>query len=184
MKRWLAATLSAVAIASLAAQEDAPLPEDPEGLEIEPPVLIHSRDQNGLPVVAATPARPDVARLEADLARAKRGAASADRLYKAGIIAKVEAEDRVLRVVRLEAQLADARLDAAKNKAEERNDEEVAQAEEAARRSAEERHRAELEAALRNLQRQQKLLALGSGRKADVSRAEKKLAELQQTASR
>ncbi|HEV3410786.1 MAG TPA: hypothetical protein VG095_10865, partial [Chthoniobacterales bacterium] len=54
-----------------------------------------------------------------------------------------------------------------------------ATAEETAKRTAEERHRAELEAALRNLQRQQKLLALGSGRKADVSRAEKRLAELQ-----
>jgi hypothetical protein len=55
----------------------------------------------------------------------------------------------------------------------------VADAEAAARRAAEERHRAEIEQAFRNLQRQQKLLALGSGRKADVNRAEQKLAELQ-----
>jgi multidrug resistance efflux pump len=55
----------------------------------------------------------------------------------------------------------------------------LAQAEEAAARAAEERNRAELDAAQRNLQRQQKLLALGSGRKADVNRAQEKLAELQ-----
>jgi glycerol dehydrogenase-like iron-containing ADH family enzyme len=42
------------------------------------------------------------------------------------------------------------------------------------------RQQAELEQALRNLQRQQKLLALGSGRKADVTRAEARVAELQQ----
>jgi multidrug efflux pump subunit AcrA (membrane-fusion protein) len=40
------------------------------------------------------------------------------------------------------------------------------------------RQRAELEAAELNLQRQQKLLDLGSGRKAEVARAERKLAEL------
>lgn len=180
MNRWIATGFAAIAVVAFAADEDAPLPEQAEGLEIEPPILIHSRDQNGLPVVAATPAPPDIAKLEKDLARAKRNAASADQLYKAGIIAKVEAEDRVLRVVRLEAQLAAARLDDAKSKtADDAAAQDLADAEAAAKRAADEKHRAELDAALRNLQRQQKLLALGSARKADVARAEKRLAELQ-----
>ena len=108
-------------------------------------------------------------------------------MFRSGIIAKAEAEARVLKVVQLEAKLADARLATAKRKAGEESVAEadeaaVAQAAEAARRATEERKRAELEAALRNLQRQQKLLALGSGRKADVNRAEQKLAELRRAA--
>lgn len=183
MRRWLAGALGAIAITSLAilaAEQEPDLPEPDERLEIEPPLLIKSRDSQGLPVVPTPTPRPDIAKLEKDLARARKGAESADRLYRAGIIAKVEAEERVLRVVRLEQQLAAARFEDAKSKAdEERNADAVAKAEADAKRTAEERHRAELEAALRNLQRQQKLLALGSARKADVNRAEKRLAELQ-----
>ncbi len=48
----------------------------------------------------------------------------------------------------------------------------------AAKKAADELAKAELEAAIVNLQRQQKLLALGSGRKSDVARAEEKLATL------
>jgi hypothetical protein len=95
----------------------------------------------------------------------------------------MEAEQRALKVVQLTAALAEARLQAAKAEAAESEQptaaSTLAEAEEAAKRAAEERHRAETEQALRDLQRQQKLLALGSGRRADVNRAEKKLAELQ-----
>ncbi|HEV3409450.1 MAG TPA: hypothetical protein VG095_04105, partial [Chthoniobacterales bacterium] len=122
MNRWAATLLSAItafALAAVFAEEDAPLPEADEGFEIEPPLLIHSRDRDGLPVVPTPTPRADIARLEKDLTRARKGAESADRLYRAGIIAKMEAEERVLRVVRLEAQLAAARLEEAKAKAEE-----------------------------------------------------------------
>ena len=99
-----------------------------------------------------------------------------------------------MKVVRLEARLAAARLELAKHKLDEQKtqnrvveieaqlragEDQVAAAARAAEEAATEQRRAELDAALRNLQRQQKLLALGSGRKADVSRAQKKLAELQ-----
>ena len=50
----------------------------------------------------------------------------------------------------------------------------------AAQSAAARRDRAELDAALLNLSRQKKLLALGSGRKSEVSRAEEKVAALQQ----
>ena len=182
MRRWITTLVGAVSLATLLAEEEPLLPEQGEGLEIEPPMLIKSRDHDGLPNVPTTPPQADLAKLEKDLARAQRNAASGDHLFKAGIIAKVEAEERVLRVVRLEAQLAETRLAVAKEKTTDEQKigaTELKQAQQAAEDATAERHRAELEAALRNLQRQQKLLALGSGRKSDVNRAEKKLADLQ-----
>ncbi|HSH37499.1 MAG TPA: hypothetical protein VK993_01830 [Chthoniobacterales bacterium] len=190
MKRWICSLACATAALSAFANDDLPLPsrDGEESGEIEPPLLITSRARDGsipdLPGVTREAAPADVAKLEADLIRAQKRAAGADRLFTAGIIAKVDAEQRVLKVVQLEAALAQARLDAVKAKAESAghatNDALVADAEESARAAVEERQRAELEAAMRNLQRQQKLLALGSGRKADVNRAEAKVAELQQ----
>ena len=83
--------------------------------------------------------------------------------------------------------LAEARLEEARKVAAETgkpgSDGEIADLAEAARIAREQCHRAELEAALRNLQRQKKLLALGSARKSDVNRAEEKLAELQRPAN-
>jgi hypothetical protein len=112
------------------------------------------------------------------------------------VIAKVEAENRVLKVVRLEADLANARLEVAKQNVASQQTRfdaaEIPQGElelaksalvvatnEAAAATAR-REKAELDAALLNLGRQKKLLALGSGRKSEVSRAEEKVAALQQ----
>lgn len=185
---WLA--ISMIGVAALAQELPTHEGEEP-ALEIDPPLLIQARNADGSLVLAGPAVTPapdqDMTKLEKDLARAKRSASGADGMYRAGIISKVEAEERVLRVVRLEAKLAEAKLqmakrDAAVNAGDEVKPEQetsVAQAAEAAARATAEHHRAELDAALRNLQRQQKLLALGSGRKADVNRAEAKLAELQ-----
>ncbi len=195
MRWWIGALLLAVACSPLWAQDEAlPLPDDGQALEIEPPILIPSRSANGEPDLPTTPEQVDLAKLEADLARAKRNADSGERMFRAGIISKVESEERALRVVRLEAKLAEARLEAARSHLNEQKSEtqvveieaqlrsgenQVAEAARAAAEAAEQRQRAELEAAVRNLARQKKLLALGSGRRADVNRAEKKLAELQ-----
>ena len=190
MKGWLGSIVSALTVLSAFAQSDLPLPshDGEEPGEIDPPLLITSRARDGsipdLPGVTREAPPADVAKLESDLLRAQKRAAGADRLFKAGIIAKVDAEQRALKVVQLEAALAQARLDAAKANTETEDDAvaraRVANAEAAAKQAVEQRQQAELEAAMRNLQRQQKLLALGSGRKADVSRAEARLAELQQ----
>jgi hypothetical protein len=207
MKRWLILLLAAAAYTSAPAEdlptEELPIagevePSQSPPLEIEPPLLITTRGPDGALLdfsrSAAPPPNLDIAKLEKDLARAIRNASGADRLFKAGIISKVEMEDRGLKVIRLQASLENARLEDLKRAAQEQQEqsagdapavevsstaEALAQAEEAAARAAEERNRAELDAALRNLQRQQKLLALGSGRKADVNRAQEKLAELQ-----
>ncbi|MGH7984509.1 MAG: hypothetical protein ACREFF_15395, partial [Candidatus Udaeobacter sp.] len=136
----------------------------------------------------------EVARLEKQLERAKRNADGAERLYKIGVLARVEVEQRVLKVARTESDLANARVTQAKEKvAEEESrvasgenakDEfdaakaTLAQLTEAAQVAVAKRERAELEGAEANVRRQQKLLKLGSAGKSDVTRAEEKLAEL------
>ncbi|MBA2431810.1 MAG: hypothetical protein H0V56_06800 [Chthoniobacterales bacterium] len=203
--KWFVGVLLALAMAMpplLASEPELPSDGGEEAMEIDPPLLLPHRSIDEFLAIAAanrgTPATPaaaaDIEKLEKDLARAKTRAASGDRLFRAGIIAKVDAEERALRVVRLEAQLAEAQLAHAKQQAAAEAGHTVeinaspaspsraiiAEAAAAAQRAAAEQHRAELEAAAINLKRQQKLLALGSGRKADVSRAQKRLAELQQ----
>jgi hypothetical protein len=192
MKRALAFSISvAISIASVAAQDPSP---DSGSFEVEPPLLVQP---DGQPVVSAEPSPTpalDLAQLEKQLERAKKSAASAERLWKAGILAKVEAEQRALRVVRLEAELAKARLaDVQKStaandgmvqtgKVQQATSEEskvvLAHATAAAETAATNLVKAELDAATLNLQRQQKLLALGSAHKSDVARAEEKLAAL------
>ena len=133
-------------------------------------------------------------RLQTLLERAKESAASGERLWRSGVIAKVQAEERLLKVVRLEADLAIAQLERAKADDKLRHpraesitsqstelDQTVAAASETARNAIARRDRAERESAETNLRRQQKLMALGSARKADVDRAAEKLARLVQT---
>ncbi len=161
-------------------EPELPQPSDSLSSDIEPPPLL----QNLASDDSTLDPRSSSA-IEDDLMRARKRAASADHLFRAGIIAKVEAEQRVLRVVQLEAMLAEARLEEARKAAAEtgKPDSEIAGIAEAARIATERCHRAEIEAALRNLQRQKKLLALGSAHKSDVNRAEEKLAALQHPAN-
>lgn len=177
-----------ISIIRLPAQEPSP---DAGSFEVEPPLLVQP---DGKPV-ASPEASPkpdlDVAGLEKKLERARKTAASAERLWKAGVLAKIEAEQRALRVVRLQAELTKAQLaelqksagtgdgmvqlqQAAAGEMKRALNEAAA----AAKAAADELAKAELEAAIVNLHRQQKLLELGSGRKSDVARAEEKLAAL------
>ena len=109
-------------------------------------------------------------------------------------IAKVEVEQRALKVVRIESDIANAQLARAKEEVaaqesqlaagESTKDEleaakaTLAQLTDVAQSAAARRERAELDAAEANVRRQQKLLALGSAHKSDVNRAQEKLAEL------
>ena len=194
--RLLAFSLSLFLAASLLAEEE--LPQDPgEPLDIEPPLLIQeipSRDPGQSTAAVAPQLGPE--QIEAALEKAKKSAASGERLYRSGVIAKVESENRALKVVRLEADLANARLDLAKENlvaqqsrfdaAEipsselEKSKSALALATNEAEAATAQREKAELDAALLNLRRQKKLLAMGSGRKSEVSRAEEKVAALQQ----
>jgi hypothetical protein len=199
MMRWIALPLVIGFAATLAAQEDLPKnPEEP--MDIEPPLLIQEAPNQN--VVYARPdgpdqqPAPDPDRIAASLEKARKSAAAGERLYKGGIIAKVDAENRALKVIRLEAELAEAKLELAKQnvavqqarlEAREISDSEVEaakSAELAAMKDAEtagaKKEKAELDAAELNLRRQQKLLAMGSGRKAEVNRAQEKVSALQQ----
>ena len=194
MRRVLTLPVAVVAMAMTALAAEEPPPADGDvSFEIEPPLLIPNRSDEPLPANAAVAPAPDVdlARLEKDFQRAKRNAAGVERFCKIGALSKVEAEQRALRAIRLESDLANGRLAQAKAAQESQlaagestKDEleaakaTLAQLTEAAQIAAAKRERAELDAAEANVRRQQKLLALGSAHKADVNRAQEKLAEL------
>lgn len=195
MTRFLALPVFLTAAALMAGDE---LPVDPdEPMEIEPPLLIQeipSRD----PVrsTSQVASEPDPEQIQIALDKAKKSAAAGERLYRSGVIAKVDVENRALKVVRLESDLANANLELATQIAAteqgrfdageiSQTELEIAQsaliaARDDAASAALRRERAELDAALANLSRQKKLLALGSGRKSEVTRAEEKVAALQQ----
>jgi hypothetical protein len=208
MKGVFAVVLSATLIANLTAQDQSA--KETEAFDIEPEILPQNlKDDAALEKSTAPAPTLDVAKLEKDLDRAKGSAANAEHLYKIGVLAKVEAEMRLLKVVRIESDLENARLAQAKTEMLSRQNQDasdsggegktngaktdgdpgavagsaevvLARAIEAAHAAAAKRERAELEQAEINLRRQQKLLSLGSGHKSDVARAERKLSELKQ----
>jgi hypothetical protein len=168
--------------------------QEPDSFDIEPPILVPNRGAPDLPDGQAETDTQyvDVAQLERAIQRAKRSAADGAHLYRVGIISQEQVEERALRVVRLEAELANARLEHAKAEAaaassvivngqptnDERTKADLAQLTEAAQAAAAKAKRAELDFAEANLDRQIKLLAVGSARKSDVARAEEKVAQL------
>jgi hypothetical protein len=189
----LPVTVIATAVATLAADPLAQnQSQEPDSFDIEPPVLKQNLTDQPLSTTEAPDG--DVARLEKQLDRAKENASGAERLYKIGVLAKVEVEQRALKVARVESDFVNAQLVRAKNDlaaqesqlaaGEGTKDEleaakaAVAQLTEAAQIAAQKRERADLDAAEANLRRQQKLLRLGSAQKSDVTRAQEKLAEL------
>ena len=189
----LLVTVTATAIALAADESPRDESDEPDSFDIEPPPLIQNRPDEQL-TASPSPGDLDVVQLEKQLDRAKKNASGAERLYKIGVLAKVEVEQRALKVVRLESDLANAQLARAKAElaaqesqlaaGESTKDEleaakgTLAQLTEAAQIAAAKRGRAELDAAEANLRRQEKLLRLGSAHKSDVNRAQEKLAEL------
>jgi hypothetical protein len=184
----LPVVLFGVAMAALAADQSAGnKSEEPDSFDVEPPILKQNLSEEPLP-------DGDLARLEKQLERAKKNAAGAERLWKIGVLAKMEVEQRSLKVVRCESDLANARIAREKEELAEKESQlatgeitrdelesmktALAQLSEAAQVATAKRERAELEAAEANLRRQQKLLKLGIAGKDDVDRAQEKLAEL------
>ena len=186
----LPVTFLTTALIALAADQSSD-PNDPGEFDIEPPIL--KQNLSDELAEAATP-DGDVARCEKKLERAKRNAAGAERLWKIGVLAKVEVEQRALKAVKCEAELATARVIQAKAAVTEQESRvasgestkqelEVAKTAlapliEAEQKALAKRESAELEFAESNLRRQQRLLKLGSAHKSDVTNAEEKLAEL------
>jgi hypothetical protein len=165
--------------------------DEPGEFDIEPPIL--KQNLSDELAEAGTP-DGDVARCDKKLERAKRNAAGAERLWKIGVLAKVEVEQRALKVVKCETELASARVAQAKETVAQQESRvasgettkqelevaktALAQSIEAEQKAVAKRETAELEFAEANLRRQQRLLKLGSAHKSDVTNAEEKLAEL------
>jgi len=178
------------AIIALAADQSSNS-DEPGEFDIEPPIL--KQNLSDELAEAATP-DGDVARCEKKLERAKRNAAGAERLWKIGVLAKVEVEQRALKVIKCETELASARVGQAKETVAQQESRvasgettkqelevaktALAQLIDAEQKAVAKRESAELESAEANLRRQQRLLKLGSAHKSDVSNAEEKLAEL------
>ena len=184
----LPVTLLALAMAVWAVDQSAEnKSEEPDSFDVEPPILKQNLSDEPSP-------NGDLARLEKQLERAKQNAAGAERFYKIGVLAKMEVEQRLLKVIRCESDLANARVARAKEELAEKESQlatgeitkdelesiktALAQLTEAAQVATAKRERAEVEAAEANLRRQQKLLKLGIAGKDDVDRAQEKLAEL------
>src|ERR1700757_2179438 len=111
----LAVILLATAIITFAADPSARNKSDePDAFDIEPPILKQNLSAEPPPATGTPDA--EVARLEKQLERAKRNADGAERLYKIGVLAKVEVEQRLLRIVRTESDLANARVAQRKEK--------------------------------------------------------------------
>jgi multidrug resistance efflux pump len=165
--------------------------DEPGEFDVEPPIL--KQNLSDELAEAGTP-DGDVARCEKKLERAKRNAAGAERLWKIGVLAKVEVEQRAVKVIKCETEVASARVALAREtvaqqesgvaSGETRKQElevaktALAQLIEAEQKAVAKREGAELEFAEANLRRQQRLLKLGSAHKSDVTNAEEKLAEL------
>jgi hypothetical protein len=165
--------------------------DEPGEFDIEPPIL--KQNLSDELAEAATP-DGDIARCEKKLERAKRNAAGAERLWKIGVLAKVEVEQRALKAIKCETELASARVAQAKETVAQQESRvasgettkqelevaktALAQLIDAEQKAVAKRESAELESAEANLRRQQRLLKLGSAHKSDVSNAEEKLAEL------
>ena len=172
--------------ATVRGADDLPRRAPGEAMDFEP----------GLLLTLPSPREPiaGVPRIEVALDRAKRSASEGERLFRAGAIAKVEAERRSLKVVRLLSDLAAAREEAAKADLEAKraqleagtiSQKAIAVAEAAlvaaasdAAEAAATWQRAELTAAELNLSRHRKLLAAGIGSRTMVHRAEAQLAAL------
>ena len=165
--------------------------DEPGEFDIEPPIL--KQNLSDELAEAGTP-DGDVARCDKKLERAKRNAAGAERLWRIGVLAKVEVEQRALKVIKCETELASARVAQAKETVAQQESRVasgettkqelevaktvLAQLIEAEQKALAKRETAELEFAEANLRRQQRLLKLGSAHKSDVTNAEEKLAEL------
>ncbi len=165
--------------------------DEPGEFDVEPPIL--KQNLSDELAEAGTP-DGDVARCEKKLERAKRNAAGAERLWKIGVLAKVEVEQRAVKVIKCETEVASARVAQARETVAQQESRvasgettkqelevaktALAQLIEAEQKAVAKREGAELEFAEANLRRQQRLLKLGSAHKSDVTNAEEKLAEL------
>jgi multidrug resistance efflux pump len=187
----LAVFIPTVALALAEDQSQRNKSEESDSFDVKPPVLKQNLLNDPSPPAAAGDA---VARLEKNIERAKADAKGMKDLCRIGVVSKVEMEQRLLKVIQCEAELASARLAYAREKIAELESgvaagqsakdqlasakADLKQLSEAAEAATAKRQRAELEAAEANVRRQQELLKRGVAGKSNVDRAEEKLVQL------
>ena len=194
MTRVLVLLVTLFASVTLILAEDQSRPnksEESNPFNAELPAL--NQNLSGDRPAPAGPGDP-VARLEKQLEEAKRDAKGVERLCENGVLSKLEMEQRLLKVIECEAELASTRLAEAQQKianlqsnvasGESAKDQlasakaALKQLREATEAAKAKRERAEREAAEANVRRQQQLLKLGVAAQSDVDGAEEKLAAL------
>lgn len=180
---------------TLSAQE-LPKKDASEVFDFEPKLLLNDVPDLPLPGSPGAPAVPslDVTKLESELTRAKTTAVRREKLFKSGVLSKVEAEQAALKVVRLTRDLETARLQALTRQVDElrkladKDDTSRTKLTEAevtlasftatATEASSKWDEAQRAAAELRVQRERKLLALGAGSRASVKRAEAALQAL------
>jgi multidrug resistance efflux pump len=189
----LAALLAASSL-TLSAQE-LPKKDASEVFDFEPKLLLNDVPNLPLPGSTGTAAPSlNVTKLESELARAKTTAVRREKLFKSGVLSKVEAEQATLKVVRLARDLETTRLQALTRHVEELR--KLAEKDDASKSKLTEAEatlaaltatateasakwdQAQRAAAELRVQRERKLLALGAGSRASVKRAETALQSL------
>jgi len=181
---------------ALLAQGDLPSKSSGNHAINEPSLILSDLPDIPLPPPTASPSDPpkDLRDLEISVRRAHENAAAGQRLWKAGVLAKVEVERKTLRAIYLEDELAAARWKVASEAAARireqtiagavsaaeaaRAEDEATAAEQTACEASQRWQRAQLEAAAVNLWRKQQLHAAGITSKSEVQRAERQLAAL------
>src|SRR5438045_2982369 len=109
MIRAVALQVALLAVANMAlAADQSSNSDEPGEFDIEPPIL--KQNLSNEPLSSKASPEAEVARLEKQFQLAKQIAASAARLYKIGVLSKAEMEQRLLKVIQCECNLAIARL--------------------------------------------------------------------------
>ena len=192
--------LPLLAASLLRAQDDLPHHSPGESLDFEPKLMLDG--PHALPLDASpTPSPADrVAQCQASLLRAQQRAAAGNELFEDGLLAKVEVEARLLRVVQARSELAGALFDAAAVNADavksafaahhaSQPDLDAANAalntaKSAAAAASAAWEKAQLDAATLDLQRKRKLYSEGVGSRRELQMAEDRVALLSGTLPR
>ena len=197
-RAWIIATLLGSAL--LCAQDDLPKRAPGEPLDFEPKLMLDGPRALPAGPSPADSRRGGVEQMEAALRLAEQRAADSEQLFKEGILARMEVEGRMLRVVQARKELAGARLAAAAARADtvkksfdarqapqadlDAPNADLKTAQQTAETTAAEWNKAQIDAATRDLQRKRKLYAEGAGSRREVEMAEDRLALLSGTAAK
>jgi hypothetical protein len=194
-RSWI--LLPLLATASLRAQDDLPRHAASDSLDFEPKLMLDG--PRAASIASPTPSPEDrVQHYETVLLQAEGRAADSEQLFKEGILAKVEVEARILRIIQAHKELADAKLAVAEAHADavkkafdahesSQSDLDAANAalktaRQAAAADSAEWDKAQYDAATLDLQRKRKLFSEGVGSEREVQIAEDRVALLSGTA--